>query len=341
MIRICALALAVAGIAPPARGQNVAEYLALAREYAAGQGRDAELRLEAWSQNDVTAAATAAAVTGSVRDLVAAAMLHTDLANTIIDAQPEAADFHLKQARGALAVASGRIGQRERLEPFVRRWFRFTASVYTSCELLKQAAEQVHLGLLRFPEDSHLYVARGIITEIGVRKRLVPDWRRGERPGGRLRVAVDEALQGAASQYVRALTVDSHNAEAHLHLGWLRFVLEDKRAKSDLDAALADAPDDTVRYLAHVVLGGLAEREHHVADALREYESARAVGAGYQTPYVALSRIEQALGHEDRARELAFVAFQLQKNDDDPWWDLRIGFDRESLRWLRAESRKP
>jgi hypothetical protein len=35
------------------------------------------------------------------------------------------------------------------------------------------------------------------------------------------------------------------------------------------------------------------------------------------------------------------VGLQLKKADDDPWWDLRIGFDRESLRWLRAEARRP
>jgi hypothetical protein len=35
------------------------------------------------------------------------------------------------------------------------------------------------------------------------------------------------------------------------------------------------------------------------------------------------------------------VALQLKKADDDPWWDLRIGFDRESLLWLRAEARTP
>ena len=151
MTRVCAAALLVIGFAPPARAQNVAQYLALARAYAAGDGVDAEHRLAAWSQDDVTAAASAAALTASVRDLIAAAMLHTDLANTIIDAQPQDARFHINKARGALTVASGRIGQREPLEPFIRRWFRLVASIYTSCELLPQASEQVQLGLLRFP----------------------------------------------------------------------------------------------------------------------------------------------------------------------------------------------
>lgn len=342
MIRLAvAGALVACCLAAPARGQGVAQYLALAREYAAGGGDDATLRLAAWPQDEVEAAAIAAAVTASAHDMVAAAMLHTDLGNAIIDAQPQAGDFHFKKARGALRIASTRIGQRERLEPFVRRWFRFTASVYTSCGLLQQASAHVRQWLLQFPADSHLYVARGIIREAGVRMKFVPDWRRGETLTGRPRVGVEEALKRAASQYLHALTIDGHNAEARLHLGWVRLFLEDKRAKADLDAALDDATDNRVRYLAHLMLGGLAEREHQMADALREYEAVQWLGPGYQTGYAALSRVEEALGHGDRARELAMFALQLKKADDDPWWDLRIGFDRESLIWLRAEARKP
>ena len=157
----------------------------------------------------------------------------------------------------------------------------------------------------------------------------------------RRREQMEEGLKGAATNFVHALSVDPHNAEAHLHLGWVRFFLQDKRAKADLDAALADADNDTTRYLAHLFLGGIAERENRLPDALREYEAVRSLGAGYQTPYAALSRVEGALGHVDRARELAMVGLQLTKADDDPWWDLRIGFDRESLVWLRAEARKP
>jgi hypothetical protein len=89
-------------------------------------------------------------------------------------------------------------------------------------------------------------------------------------------------------------------------------------------------------------LGGLAERENRLVDALREYEHARTAGPDFQTPYVALSRVEQALGHDGRARQLALAGLQLEKiAADDPWWDHRIGFDRESLYWLRDQVRRP
>jgi len=342
MIRLCAAALVIAGVASPCRAQDVEGYLAMAREYAAGRGDEATERLASWSRPAIFAASAVAVQTGSVRDLLAAAMLHTDLANTIIDADPETARVHFTIAGTSLAAASGRIGQRQHLEPFVRRWYRFVAGVYTSAELLNAASDQVQQGLDLFPTDPGLFVARGVIIEVGVRKNLVPDWRRDTVFGANQRDRVEDLMKNAAAQYVRALAIDSRNAEAHLRLGWVRLFMADGRAKAELDSAVADAPDEGIRYLAHLFLGGLAERANHLDDALHEYESARMAGPGFQTPYVALSRVEQALGHPDRARELALEGLQLEKSDaDDPWWDHRIGFDRQSLYWLRDEVRRP
>jgi hypothetical protein len=211
--------------------------------------------------------------------------------------------------------------------------------MYGSCDLPSEAVRYVKLGLLVFPEDPHLYTTGGILMEVRLRA-ILADWRQGGDLTLNRRRNAEEVLKRAAMQFRHALSLASHDAEPRLHLGWGLFFLGDKRAKAELDAALADAASDTTRYLAHLFLGGLAERENRLPDAAREYESARTIGAGYQTPYVALSRIEEALGHGERARELALFALQLVKTDD-PWWDHRIGFDRESLTWLRTEARKP
>jgi hypothetical protein len=343
--RVCAFALAIVYAAAPARAQDVASrYLALAREYAAGHGTEAGRRLAAWSRADIVAAGGAAAVTASTRDLIAAAMLHTDLANTIIDAQRDDADFHVQRAETLLLIARGdsRFTERsdsQRAREFLRGWYRFVAGMYTSCNRLADAARYSRLGLLASPEDPRFYVASGILAEVRT-LTFAP------APASltfqiRRREYMEEALTRAAASFLHALSVAPRNAEAHLHLGWMRLLLSDKRARSEFDAALENATNDTVRYLAHLFLGGIAERENHLSDALQEYEAVRSLGAGHQTPYAALSRVEGALGHGDRARELAMFALQLEKADDDPWWDLRIGFDRESLVWLRAEARKP
>jgi tetratricopeptide (TPR) repeat protein len=210
--------------------------------------------------------------------------------------------------------------------------------MYGSCDRPNDANRYVMLGFLVFPEDPHLYTTRGILIEVRLRA-ILADWRQGGDLTVSRRRNSDEVLKAAAMQFRHALAIANQDAEARLHLGWGLLFLGDKRATAELDAALSTAPSDTIRYLAHLFLGGLAERENRLSDAAREYENARALGAGFQTPYVALSRIEHALGHVERARELAAFALQLAKTDDDPWWDHRIGFDRESLTWLRAEVR--
>src|SRR5262245_10293945 len=88
-----------------------------------------------------------------------------------------------------------------------------------------------------------------------------------------------------------------------------------------LEAAVVDAPGDRVRYLAHLMLGGVAERDRRLEDARREYETALAAGPGFQSGYLALSRIEEAMGNSARARDLATQSAQLNKDDHDPWWD--------------------
>ena len=327
--------------ASPGLAQRADDYLTLVREYAAGQCGDAVMRLSRWSQGDVTKAATAVTATLSSGDIAVAAMLHTELANAIVDGDPFRAAFHVTRARAYLGVWTARPDGHERAAAFSRRWYEFVASMFASAGRMQEAAWYVHTGLLAFPGDSMLYVVRGTIPEMNTRIRFVPDLCEALPEDSKRLEQVEQGLKRATNAYQQAVDADDRNAVAWLHLGWINFYLEDRRAKSRFDAALARAGDDTVRYLAHLFLGGVAEREHQPADALREYEAARLVGARYQTPYVAISRIEESLGHADRAREVAMQAAQLRKDDgDDPWWDFRIVLDRPALIWLRAEARR-
>jgi tetratricopeptide (TPR) repeat protein len=339
--------LTVAGVillplfSSPARAQRSGDYLTLVREYAAGQGGDAVMRLARWSQDDVNGAVKAGIAAFSAGDLAAAAMLHTELANMTVDADPFRAGFHVTTARALLGAWTAQPGGRERAEGFTRRWYQFVASLFAGAGRMEDAAWYVRTGLIEFPNDSMLYVVRGTIAEMGARLRFVPDLRQRLPDDPRRRDQIEQALKPATSAYLLAAHADDRNAVAWLHLGWIEFFLEDTRAKERFDGALARAGDDTVRYLAHLFLGGIAERQNHPAEALSEYEAARRVGARYQTPYVAISRLEERLGHGERAREAAHQDAQLQKDDDDPWWDFRIVLDRPALLWLRAEARRP
>ena len=113
-----------------------------------------------------------------------------------------------------------------------------------------------------------------------------------------------------------------------------------QRVAEEISAALEASPDAEQR--AEAVIHAVYAVLMHLADASEEYELARTAGPDFQTPLVALSRVEQVLGHDGRARALAFAGLRLEKTAaDDPWWDHRIGFDRESLYWLRDEVRRP
>ena len=115
----------------------------------------------------------------------------------------------------------------------------------------------------------------------------------------------------------------------------------DSRAPADLEAALAQATDEGTRYLAHLFLGAVAEQRKDLEGARREFEAARAV-APYQSSFVALGRIEETLGHGDRARQIAAEYAQLTVKLEDPWWDYRLGgFITGALTWLRQEARQP
>ena len=98
------------------------------------------------------------------------------------------------------------------------------------------------------------------------------------------------------------------------------------------------ATDDGVRYFAHLFLGAEHERRNDLDPERRELEAAMALGP-FQTSYVGLSQVEAALGHGDRARDIAREYLSLTRKVEDPWWDYRLGFDVESSSWLHREAR--
>ena len=147
--------------------------------------------------------------------------------------------------------------------------------------------------------------------------------------------------EAAARDFQRAIDIDPALSNAHLHRGWVHHQLGDSRAAADLEAALRHATDDASRYLAHLFLGMVAEHGNGLDAALREFEAARAIGP-YQTSFVALSRVETALGHAERARTIAAEFAQRAPTSEDPWWGYRLGgFSSGALGWLRQEARKP
>jgi tetratricopeptide (TPR) repeat protein len=267
-------------------------------------------------------------------------MLHTELGAAIRDSIPGQTAVQFDHAAALLNALDGR-APRERADAVRLRWYHFVVSLYTSDARLADAERYLREGLGRFPRDPTLVFRRGMLLELLVHFDLVEPRRpaQGRGLGAGMRTA--RTLDAAAADYRRALEIDPHLAIARLHLGWVRVLQHDKRAQEDLTAALADARDDWTRYLAHLFLGGVWERQNRFDEAAAEYEAARQLGPTHQTPFVALSRVELARGRADRARELAAELAALNRIDDDPWWSYRAGaIDEDALAWLRAEAHR-
>jgi tetratricopeptide (TPR) repeat protein len=265
--------------------------------------------------------------------LRAAAMLHTDLAAAVLNSDSDLSGFHLGLAHGLVNLLAAKKETVTGAHEFVKRWYEFVPTLYLVTRAFESASLLVREGLAHSPADPMLYFYSGVIFEVAGAPPATVVVRGG---GINQVVRPEKQLEAAADAHRRALALDDRLAVARLHLGWIHVQQHDSRARADLEKALADATDTPTRYLAHLFLGAVAERERRLADALREYEEARTTGPAYQTAYVAVSRIAEALGDTERARQTA-VAFVAIEKREDPWWDYHLGgLNMPALEWLRA-----
>jgi tetratricopeptide (TPR) repeat protein len=145
----------------------------------------------------------------------------------------------------------------------------------------------------------------------------------------------------AESHYRRALEFDPALEEARLRLGRVLSLRNDlKGARLELEPLARSAALPRIRYLAHLFLGAVAEYQNDLAAARVAYLDALSIGPDCQTPYIALTFVEQAMGHGDSARALMARYAALSKDTTrDPWWAYQNGgIDAESLVWLRQQA---
>jgi tetratricopeptide (TPR) repeat protein len=334
-----ALSLLLSLASPAIRAQSSPSYDELAREYAQG-GVDAQhavLQIAALPQPRIVALIGQEARHLSDSRQRAAVMLHTDTAYAqLLAGADDSALFHLAAARRVFAAMKENGRGDARAQAFERRWFAFAAGMLTSNSLLDRADFMIRDGLTLYPREARLYVARGALQETRIMLR------RADPRESRQITVRDRGLEASAADYRRAIEYDPMLAAAHLRLGWVHLLQHDGRARANIERGLAVASDSVDRYLAYLIRGGIAERENRFEDAVGEYESARTIGPACQTPYIALARVETALGRESRAREIVAAFTALTEKAGDPWWDFHLGaFDATTLTWLRREAMAP
>ena len=345
-------------LALPASAQNVAKYQALVEQYAGGDIRDAVTALVGWtgdrgdhrlsttiddwiltlSRSQIRAPFSPEAM---IR-LRAAAMMQTDFAYALMaSGQKSAGSAQVHNAEHLITVMATYRGDDELAQPFAIRWYALATSMYMALGSLDDGEYLVRSGVTKFPRAAELYLARGTLLETRAAQAEHDPRTAAYRGGGRIPTVVERLLGFAASDFQHALDLDSTMASAHLHRGWIYHHLGDNRASRELGAALAGATTDSVRYLAHLFLGATAEQRNDLDAARQEFEAALAVGP-YQSAYVALGRVEAALGHAGRARELSLEYADMADKVEDPWWDFGLGaFNIDALAWLRDQARRP
>jgi tetratricopeptide (TPR) repeat protein len=336
-VALIAAAIAVLLRVPPAAAQPSTDYVVLVDRYASGDAAGALAALTHWNAGAAKSAAATHADRLTPARQRAAIMLHTDFAYAALVARATAdASTHVGLARRLIAAMKSGDPDRDRARRFEVRWFAFAGSMYTAMARLDIADAIVRDGLTLYPRDARLHVARGAIREMIATLNAADPRSRYDAS------RTNRVLESASADYRRAIAYDDSFAPAHLHLGWVRLVARDDRSGSDFEAALARATDDDTRYLAHLFLGAFAERHERLEDARTHYQEAMRTGPRYQTGYVALSRIEEALGRPARAQEFARSFASLADKREDPWWNYHLGgFDQASLDWLRAEAHAP
>ena len=325
------LAIAIA-VRPTASAQPF-DYDRLVTAYATGHLGEAVSQLSRWPREPIRNGLDATVKSGEPR-LRAAVMLHTDMAASCIVSDFSLAEFHVNAARRLLDALWTRSSPGSSAREFVVRWYEFIPSLFLVVQKLDRAAWLIQEGMTRSPDSPMLHTYKGIAIELrGPGQATVVARGRG------LTLAparAERALEPAVQEFRLALKTDNRFALARLHIGRIHALVEDNRARADLEQALADATDASTQYLAHLFLGDIAEHDKRLADASREYEAAIAVGPMYQTGYVAAARVADALGDSNRARELALACVSIDNDDEDPWWGYRVGaVNMSMLEWLR------
>lgn len=294
------------------------------------------------------------------QQLMAAALMHAEAAEIVIEADTDRALFLIDQADRLISplmpssrnVVWGRTGDEDQ---FVPRWSAYVARRQAAHGYVAQASRRLRVAIPRFPKAADLYLARGVIGELQW-YWAHPDLRgRLQSPAasnqglGMANLPLGLSAPGAPSQleiaadYRRAIDLETADPRFHVWLAWVHLLVGDDRASADLAPALHPRADSRTRYLAHLVSGAIAERRRDVSAAVTAYAAARAIGPAFPTACTALSHAYDALGDADRSRQVALecLALEADVSRADPWWLFRAGvMEEETVEWLQSIARR-
>lgn len=193
-------------------------------------------------------------------------------------------------------------------------------------------------ALARFPGDPQFRLDRALAIASRFNTTTDGAARSAASPLIPLVAGLDPAIfagAGARRETVRAGVVaelsalgadPAIGAEARVRLGYLHWATgRDEAARVELEAAASAAVDPDVRYLAHYLLGVVAQARGDVPQAIAGYAAALDARPGSQSASLALAALELHRGDATRSVELARASLAGPSPASDPWRQFLYG----------------
>jgi tetratricopeptide (TPR) repeat protein len=268
--------------------------------------------------------------------LEAASLVETELAMTRAErSRWEDADSHFEEAWQISLLIEPPL---RRLR-FQRDWL-LAAGLFNHQLIFVNVAEEafvradrfLHNAVRLYPNDVEVLLAAGSLLE----------W------SGSLREGDPSHLKQAEELYSRAQRLAPTEPEILLRHGSVLEKLgrEDEAAGPLLQVLELDAKENLL-YRSRMALGGMAERDGRLSEAIVHYEAAANAIPSWQVAYVALGHALHDSGSHERAREVLdrALAIDIKRADETlgGWWSYELGI---ALRFeplldrMRAEVRR-
>jgi hypothetical protein len=267
--------------------------------------------------------------------LMSAVMLHTEAGTILAATNPNRTEFHLDMARSLLKALPAEASR------FRERWSAHSLDVYLLARDYRRARLALNVALTDFPKSVELMTYVGVLMELEA-GTMTPDLRGyHDRPAVSSAGAFDRKLNEATAAVNRAVLADGDYLPARLRLGWLNLVNNSvARAREQIVLVRERTTDPELRYLAHLFLGALEERQGRPDAAYQEFASAHGALPEAQSAVIACLRTARTSGRlEVIPRLLAEYSRPRKQAPADPWWYFTMGVTgSERLMWLRRQA---
>ncbi len=326
---------ATASAPPAAHVADAAAFQQLLHTYRTGPAEDAIRELSTWPVDELATLTEASSPQLSSSDRMAAAILEAEAARALLAVHRQKDAFVVITCAQSLLHAAARAPFGENLgEDPKRSWYYAVASTLVGFYWTTEASALLEVGLKEFQNDPLLITARGTISE---RRWDVISFGNGHS------MARTEALMDwesrAMADYKHALQLRPDLMVAKLRMGQLRLDAGHERDAAPWLQAVATGPaSDNEQYLAHLLLGRIAAKEHRLEAAGAEYHKAYTIGR-YQAACIAVSQLEETLDQSQQSAGMTDDCLQ-ESERDDPWLYWRTKADPDALPHLRAEARE-